>query len=1295
MAEDSSSADKIKQLDARLNYLESVARETVARLYAMEKHLGLVFGAVPRELDAPPQIDREAQLSRLRAVEEALKTPVPSSQPAAQQEPPSREAVQPGPQVSKPATTETGQPASPVSNLPAANLTQPGVPVSRPPAGEAASGRVPPSAPSTPDRPREKGVPTTPPPDRPVLGVPVPQGPPPAIPRARPTATASASGSFKRRGDLEARIGGNWFNRIGVVAIFLGVTFFLKYAVDKEWIGPAGRVSIGIAVGLGFLILGERLRKRYPSYAYGLTGGGVAVLYAAIWFASGKKYDLLSQPVAFAFMAVVTATASLLAARYNALPIAVLGLIGGFLTPILLSTGVDNEVGLFSYIALLDLGVLALAYSKRWRSLNYMAFISTVLMFAAWMVEWYEPNKLWTTILFLTVLFAIFALLAVLYNVVNRRPTGWLDLAMVFSNALLYFGTSYELLDDNHHGILGLFALLVSVFYMGLGYFTYNRDREDSLLIFTFLGLAFLFAVLAVPIQFDQHWVTMGWAIEGAVMSWIGLRANDRTSRYAALVVFGVAVAHWFYVDMREFAYHANESFLPLLNRRALSCGVLVAALAAAVVIYKRTKSNVEDDERSMFIGLYMLAANAMAVILLSLDANDYFNQKKTGVQQAGTDKARLDNAHYFTLSALWAIYGAAALIVGIKRRLKLIRAAALALLAAAIVLVLLLDLSYYNAPWHTLAFNQTFGAFALLIGALASGAWFYAKAKDIDDEERKLALGALIGAANLLAIIALSAEALGHFDRAQAIASGEAIAHLENAKQLALSAVWTIFGATALIIGIRRSSEAVRMGSLMLLALATAKAAAIDLQYYNAGWHKLLLNPTFAAFALLVVSFALGAWFYARAEGITDKERATVIPILVGMANLLAVFALSAEALGYFDRAQALASGEAIAHLENTKQLALSAVWTIFGATALIVGIRRRSTFVRIGALMLLALATAKAAAVDLWYYDAGWHKLLLNPTFAAFALLILAFAVCVWFYARAEGIADKERAVVVPILLGAANLLAIVALSAEGVGSFEQAKSSVNTQLWEEISRLNNNEQFVLSALWTIYGAAALGIATRRGRKSLRWGALMLLTIALVKVAAVDSHFYDASWHTLVFNQTFGAFALLIGALACGVWFYSRAENVDAEERSNILPVLVTVANLLAIVAFSLEALGHYTVLMRATGLEPGQLADLKLAQQLSISVVWTIYGGAMLTVGIARRSKLLRVMALLLLGLTIFKVFLFDLSSLEKLYRIISFIVLGLILLAVSFLYQRYRQRVAEFIGDQDEAEAVAAE
>ncbi|HEY3135582.1 MAG TPA: DUF2339 domain-containing protein [Blastocatellia bacterium] len=817
----------------------------------------------------------------------------------------------------------------------------------------------------------------------------------------------------RTRPDLESRIGGRWLLWIGIIAISFGVAFFLKFAFDNQWITPGWRVNIGVAIGLAFLVGGERLRRRYPVYSHGLSGGGIFILYLSV-FVGFNTYHLIPQPLAFALMAAVTGTASLLAARYSALAIAILGLIGGFLTPILLSTGVDNEIGLFGYIALLDLGVLALAYSKRWRSLNYLAFAATVVMFTAWMFTWYATEKLWTTVFFLTVFFMIFALLAVLHNVVNRRPIAWLELAMVFSNALLYFSTSYELLEDKFHKLLGLFAVLVSAFYMGLGYFTYARDREDKLLIYTFLGLAMLFAVLAVPIQLDQHWVTMAWALEGAALTWIGLKANDKISRYAALVVFGVALSHWFWDDMSEFAYHANESFLPLLNRRALSCAVLVAALAAASILFKRIASSVEDEERSMFTGLYLLAANSLAVILLSIDANDYFEQSKASV--GGDQSALIGNTKALTLTAIWAAYGVATLFVGVTRRLKLLRHLAIVLLAGAIVKVLVVDLAYYNAAWHTLILNQTFVAVTLVIIALALGARFYARGLDVDDEEREIMLTLLIGAANVLAVIALSAEVFG-----------------------------------------------------------------------------------------------------------------------------------------YFDRAQAFASGDAVTRLENTKQLALSALWTIYGCAACFVGIKRKL--------------------------------------------------------------------------------------------------------------------------------------------KPFRWGGLMVLAVVIFKLLINDLKFYRAPWHALIFNETFAAFALLIAALGLIVRLYSRSESIEEDERSAIPPI-VAVANLLAIVALSTEVLGYFGKELIAGDASPEGLRDLGLAQQLWLSLVWTIYGGAMLTVGIARRSKLLRVMALFLLGLTIFKVFLFDLSSLEKLYRIISFVVLGAILLTVSFLYQRYRQRLAEFIEGED-AQAVGTE
>jgi uncharacterized membrane protein len=1279
MAEDQSSPDKSKQLNDRLSYLEMVARDTAARLYEIEKRLGLVFHAVPRDLETPPEVKREDQRSEsARGIEDAVKPgtsvtethgsdsvspDISPSEPIDFHQLPEQSGAE---LVSMPPTAVASQ-ESEATASPFA-LPEPSGPaiVSLPPtavASQESEAMAPPTAvhPITPATRAEQ------------------------MQQTQTHRSVDASGESP---DLESRIGGRWLLWIGIIAISFGVAFFLKYAFDKEWITPGWRINIGIAIGLGFLIGAERLRGRYPVYASGLTGGGIFILYLSI-FVGFNTYALIPRVLALALMAAVTATASLLAARYSALSIAILGLIGGFLTPILLSTGVDNEAGLFSYIVLLDLGVLALAYSKHWRSLNFIAYGATLVMFAGWWFRWYTPEKLWATILFLTLFFMIFALLAVLHNVINRRPTRWLDLGMVFSNAILYFSTSYELLDDKYHSILGLFAVLVSAFYMGLGYFTYSRDREDKLLIFTFLGLAFLFAVLAVPIQLDQHWVTMCWALEGAAMTWIGLRVEDRTSRYASLLVFGIALGHWFNTDVREFAYHTNESFLPLLNRRALSCAVLVGALAATAVFYKRMKSNVGDPERSMFSGLYLLAANTLAVILLSIDAIDYFEQAKASA--SGRDYlSSVGNSKALTLTALWAIYGAGTLFVGVTRRLRPLRYLALILLGGATIKVLLVDLRYYDESWHSLILNQTFLALASIVAALALSARFYARGMEPNDEERNTVLPLLIGAANLLAVVALAAEALGHFDRAQAIASGEATARLENAKQLALSAVWIIYGASALIIGIRRRSQAVRIGSLILLVIATFKVLAVDLDYYNAGWHTLLVNPTFAAFALLIIALVAGAWFYSRAEDIGDKERTTVIPMLVGAINVLALVALSAEALGYFDRAQAIATGDAIAPLENTKQLALSAVWTIYGATALIIGIRRRLEDVRTGALILLGLAAVKVVAIDLRYYKAGWHTLLINPTFAAFALLMIALVAGAWFYSHADDIGERERAAVIPALVGAANLLAIIALSAEAIGYFDRAQA--HAQLATEVAQLGNNEQFVLSALWTIFGAALLIGGIKRGLKPFRSAGLLLLAVVILKMGVADVNYYRAPWHTLIFNETFAAFALLILALSLSLWFYSRAEN---RERPLIVPYIVGVVNVLAIVALSTEVLGYFGKNLRAGGISEDQIRNLHLARQLWLSLVWAIYGGAMLTVGIARRSKLLRVMALLLLGLTIFKVFLFDLSSLDKLYRIVSFIVLGAILLAVSFLYQRYRQRMAEFIGETNAEAPVSSE
>jgi uncharacterized membrane protein len=696
---------------------------------------------------------------------------------------------------------------------------------------------------------------------------------------SKSTATNNSIDNQGRLGrlDLESRIGGSWFNRIGVLAICIGVGFFLKLAFDREWIGPLGRVSMGVAIGLAFLTGGERLRKRYAGYAYGLSGGGVLILYLS-FFAAYNTYRLAPRLVAFILMAAVTATASLLAARYSALPIAILGLIGGFLTPILLSTGVDNQIGLFGYLALLDLGVLALATSKQWRVLNYLSFVATVLMIAGWMLAYWAPDKLWTTFFFLTLFFVVFALLSVIYNVINRQPTGWLDLVLVFVNALFYFGTSYELLDDQYHRNLGLFAILVSTFYLGLGFFTYRRDREDRRLILIFLGLAFLFLVLAVPIQFDQQWVTMAWAIEGSVMTWIGLKVNDKTSRYAAFLLLIIAVSHWALFDVQEFAYQ-SDGFMPLFNPRSVACAVLVAALAVCGYVYKRHDQQISTDERSMYRGIYLLGANALAVILVSLDINSYFDSQRASLGSDVSDprlsaqQGVLSNNKQLALTVWWTAYASAALNLGIVRNQKYLRVAAMSLLLLAGLKVLVNDLQYYDAEWHTPFLNQTFAAFAILVLAILIFSKLYEERPQIDARERRLVSNAMIAAANVLLIVAISAEASGYF-KSQMSRGGElsdSISDLRFAEQLSLSLIWAVYGGGMLVFGIARRSKLLRVMALALLGITIFKVFLLDLASLDRVYR--IISFIVLGAILLAVSFLYQRYRHRSGDLLDDAE--------------------------------------------------------------------------------------------------------------------------------------------------------------------------------------------------------------------------------------------------------------------------------------------------------------------------------------------------------------------------------------------------------------------------------------
>lgn len=695
--------------------------------------------------------------------------------------------------------------------------------------------------------------------------------------RSRVDDGAAAGSSLPRaRRDLETLIGGKWLPWVAMIALTVGVGLFLKLAFDNQWIGAGARVLLGAAAGCALLALAEFLHARgYRPYAHVLTGGGILILYLSV-YAARVFYDLVGVTAAFALMGVVTATAVLLAVRRDARSIAVLGLVGGFATPILLRTGVDRQIGLFSYVAFLDAGVLALAYFKRWRVLNHLAYASTGVLFVGWAISYYEPWKEWRTFFFLTLFFMMFSALAVLHNVLRQRPARWLDISLIISNATLYFAASYAVLYERHESLLAALALALAILYSLLYYTAHARHREDRLLPLAYVGAAITFLTIAIAVRFDQHWVTIGWAMEGLALTWLGLRTGERAPRYFALAVFTFAVEHWFVFDLREFAPLFGASFVPLLNTRAVSCAAIVGALAGSFHLYRRRAEGIDKEERGIIAGALTLAANALVLTQLTADVVDYFDAAVAVASAVSGDQMTahvqsIQNSSHLTLTLLWTVYAAAAVAFGLRRNVKLLRYAGLAWLAATGIKILSRDAGFYDAAWHAPLFNQTFAAFVVFVAACWCVAHLYARAGEevIGADERREAMASLAVVGNLFAVAALSLEASGYFRKqlAERAAAGANTRDLRLAQQLSLSLVWMVYGGATLLFGHVRQNKTLRVFALALLAATTVKVFFFDLS----GLEKLYRIISFIVLGLVLL--AVSFLYQQRQRGAKETE--------------------------------------------------------------------------------------------------------------------------------------------------------------------------------------------------------------------------------------------------------------------------------------------------------------------------------------------------------------------------------------------------------------------------------------
>jgi len=331
--------------------------------------------------------------------------------------------------------------------------------------------------------------------------------------------------------------GGNPLARVGIVILFFGGAFLARYAAENSMLPIELRLAALGAGALALLVMGWRLRDRRALYAQILQGGGVAGLYLTV-FAATRLYHLLPQPGALALMVAVAVASALLAVAQNSLSLAVIGFAGGFLAPVLLSTGGGSHVALFSYYTVLNLGVFTVAWFRAWRTLNLVGFLFTFLITGLWRATSYQPGDLLTADVFLLLFWAMYVAVSVLFSL-RQAPQlkGYVSGSLVFGLPVIAAGLHASLIRQVEYG-MACSALVIGLLYIALAW-VLLRTRRDTLRLLAeaFAALGVIFASLAVPLAFDERATALMWAVEGAGLMWLGLRQQRLLARVLSLLL--------------------------------------------------------------------------------------------------------------------------------------------------------------------------------------------------------------------------------------------------------------------------------------------------------------------------------------------------------------------------------------------------------------------------------------------------------------------------------------------------------------------------------------------------------------------------------------------------------------------------------------------------------------------------------------------------------------------------------------------------------------------------------------
>ena len=341
--------------------------------------------------------------------------------------------------------------------------------------------------------------------------------------------------------DFEKFVGENLANKIGIAVLVLGIGFFVKYAIDQNWIKEAGRVCIGIGCGIIMIGIAHYLRNTYHSFSSVMAGGGIAVFYFTIAFAY-HEYGMFSQTTAFVIMIIITAFAVAISLLYNKLELAVIAVVGGFLAPFLVSNGSGNYIALFTYLLILNIGILAISYFKKWPLLHIISFFFTLIIYGGWLVQQISfsntPLPYKNALLFASAFYIVFLSIVLINNLRTQKPFRAFDFTLMMLITFSYYAEGMFILGEWNNGAYqGLFTIVMSMINLCLAWWLYVTHKGDKNLLYLLIGLTLTFLSLAAPVQLHGHSITMFWAAEAVLIYWLHQKSKISIFKYSSVIV--------------------------------------------------------------------------------------------------------------------------------------------------------------------------------------------------------------------------------------------------------------------------------------------------------------------------------------------------------------------------------------------------------------------------------------------------------------------------------------------------------------------------------------------------------------------------------------------------------------------------------------------------------------------------------------------------------------------------------------------------------------------------------------